>query len=51
MVAAVAAERQIVGLDVVEVRPIPGQVTSEFLAARLVYRTIGLIARAAGWLR
>lgn len=34
----VAAEKTIVAADVVEVSPIPGQVVTEFLAARLIYR-------------
>lgn len=44
LLAAVAAKRHIVAADVMEVRPIPGQTTTEFLAARLVYRVIGLVA-------
>ena len=35
-----AAERKIVGMDVVEVMPIPGQAVTEFLAARLIYKLI-----------
>jgi agmatinase len=42
---AVAAERRIVAADVVEVRPIPPSNVTEFLAARLAYRLIGLAAR------
>ena len=34
----VAAEKTIVGADIVEVCPIPGQVVTEFLAARLAYK-------------
>ncbi len=34
----VAAEKTIVGADVVEVMPIPGQAVTEFLAARLAYK-------------
>ena len=49
LIAAVAARRRIVGFDVVEVRPLPDQVASEFLAARLAYRAIGLILKAQGW--
>lgn len=37
----VAAEKNIVGMDVVEVMPIPGQAVTEFLAARLIYKLIG----------
>jgi len=42
LLQAVAARSRIVGFDVVELAPIPGQVASDFLAARLVYRLIGL---------
>src|SRR5205814_2249226 len=42
LLAAVAATRRIVGFDVVELAPLPGQVASDFLAARLAYRMIGL---------
>lgn len=34
----VAAEKTVVAADVVEVMPIPGQVVTEFLAARLAYK-------------
>jgi N1-aminopropylagmatine ureohydrolase len=34
----VAAEKTVVGADVVEVMPIPGQAVTEFLAARLAYK-------------
>ncbi len=36
----VAAEKTIVGADIVEVMPIPGQAVTEFLAARLAYKLI-----------
>lgn len=39
----VAGERQIVGADVVEVMPIPGQAVTEFLAARLIYKLIAYV--------
>jgi agmatinase len=42
LLRAVAERRRIVGCDVVELAPIPGQVASDFIAARLVYRLIGL---------
>lgn len=41
LIAAVARHARIVGFDVVELAPIPGQPASDFLAARLVYRMIG----------
>ncbi|MFP4054261.1 MAG: agmatinase [Phycisphaerae bacterium] len=36
----VCRRREVVAADVVETRPIPGQVTTEFLAARLAYKII-----------
>lgn len=45
----VCAEREVVGFDVVEVAPIPGHHASEFVAAKLMYRMMGYIARARGW--
>jgi agmatinase len=41
LVAAVAAKKRIVGFDVVELAPLPGNVASDFLAARVTYRMIG----------
>lgn len=40
LLRAVAEKQTIVGADVVEVLPIPGQAVTEFLAARLVYKLI-----------
>ncbi len=45
LLAAVARERRIVAADVVEVRPIPPSTVTEFLAARLMYRLIGLVSK------
>ena len=45
LLAAVARARRIVAADVVEVRPLPPSTVTEYLAARLVYRLIGLVAR------
>ena len=42
LLRAVSKRSRIVGFDVVELAPLPGQVASDFLAARLVYRLIGL---------
>ena len=42
LLAAVAKRKRIVGFDVVELAPLPGHVASDFLAARLTYRMIGL---------
>ena len=42
----VAAEKRIVAADIVEVAPIPGQVVTEFLAARLAYKLVGYVQAA-----
>lgn len=39
----VCAKKKVVGFDVVELAPIPGNLVSDFLAARLVYKIIGYI--------
>jgi agmatinase len=39
---AVAEEHEIIGLDVVELAPLAGQAVSDFTAARLLYRALGL---------
>ncbi len=41
----VAAERRVVGFDVVELRPLQDSVVTEYLAAKLVYRMIGYLER------
>lgn len=43
LLGATAMNRKIVGADVVEVRPIPGNTVTEFLAARLIYKLIAHI--------
>jgi agmatinase len=48
LLRAVAARSRIVGFDLVELAPIPGQVASDFLAARLAYRLIGLALASPG---
>jgi len=39
--------RRVVGFDVVELMPIPGQPASDFVAARLTYRMFGYLTRGA----
>jgi agmatinase len=41
LIGAVAMHKRIVGCDVVELAPLPGNVASDFLAARMTYRMIG----------
>jgi agmatinase len=43
LIRAVADHKKIVGLDVVELLPQPGQHASDFLAAKLVYKCLGYI--------
>src|SRR5690606_20591825 len=44
----VFAERNVVGCDVVELAPIPGQAASDFLVAKLVYKMIGYAVHGGG---
>jgi len=46
----VARASNIVGADIVELMPIPGLVAPDFMAARLAYRIVGLVARQRRWL-
>ena len=43
LIRAVAKRKRIVGMDVVELLPQPGDHASDFLAAKLVYKTLGYI--------
>jgi agmatinase len=43
LLRSVSKDRKIVGFDVMELCPIPGQPASDFLAAKLVYRLLGYI--------
>ncbi len=43
LLCRVCQSRKVVGLDVVEVTPIPGQVATEFAAAKLIYRILGYV--------
>jgi agmatinase len=45
IMAALARRGPIIGLDLVELAPIPGQRLSEFTAARLLYKALGYIYR------
>ena len=46
LLRAVFERRQVVGMDVVELSPIPGQIVSEFFAAKLVNKLIGYLGLA-----
>ncbi len=46
IIRTVAREAQVVAIDCVELAPLPGQHASDFLAAKLVYKAIGLALAA-----
>lgn len=46
LVRAVAAQKKIVAMDVVELLPQPGDHASDFLAAKLIYKTLGYVFAA-----
>lgn len=48
VVREAAGRREVVAFDVMETRPIPGSVISEFTAAKIAYRIMGHIAASAG---
>jgi agmatinase len=43
LIRAVAGHKKIVGMDVVELLPQPGDHASDFLAAKLIYKTLGYV--------
>jgi len=43
MISKISGEREIVGFDAVELAPIPYETSSDFLAAKLIYKIIGCI--------
>ncbi len=43
----VAAEKNVVGADITEVMPLPGQAVTEFIAARLAYKLIAYVQTAS----
>lgn len=49
LVRALTARKRVVGFDVTELCPTEGPTACSFLAAKLVYKTIGLIAKSYGW--
>ena len=49
LLARVAQEKDVIGFDVVELLPTSGLHACEFLAAKLVYRFLGLLVEPKGW--
>ena len=43
LIGRVAAERRIIGVDLVELSPIPGVIAPDFTAARLAYKVINMV--------
>ncbi|NCB38585.1 MAG: agmatinase [Erysipelotrichia bacterium] len=43
-------EKNVVGFDVVELCPIPGNIASDFMAAKLVFKMLGRIFRKNSWI-
>ncbi len=43
-------EKNVVGFDVVELCPIPGNIASDFMAAKLVFKMLGRIFKKNGWI-
>jgi len=43
LIRAVSRKCRVRGFDVVELSPLPGQVASDFLAAKLIYRIMGYL--------
>lgn len=41
---------RVIGFDVVELMPVPSNTVSEFTAAKLIYRLLGMIGKKRGWL-
>ncbi|MFH1448520.1 MAG: agmatinase [Candidatus Micrarchaeota archaeon] len=46
----VCEKKTVVGFDVVELCPIPGQIGSDFFASLLTYKIMGYIGKKRGWL-
>jgi agmatinase len=40
LLRAVTEAKNVLGADIVEIKPVPGQTVTEFLAARLAYKLI-----------
>ncbi|MEK7648332.1 MAG: agmatinase [Patescibacteria group bacterium] len=46
----VCTKKNVIGLDIVELAPIPGFHAPDFLVAKLIYKLIGYISKAKGYL-
>ncbi len=50
LLKALCSRKRVVAFDLVELCPQPGNVAPDFLAAKLIYRIMGYVAKARGWL-
>ncbi len=46
LLKTVAMKKEVVGFDVVELSPMPGTVAPDFMAAKLIYRTVGYVVES-----
>jgi agmatinase len=44
-------EKNVVGFDVVELCPIPGNIAPDFMAAKLVFKMLGRIFKKNNWIK
>jgi agmatinase len=49
LLTLLCSEREVVGLDVSELKPIPGIDHPQYIMAKLIYRMIGLVFESRGW--
>jgi agmatinase len=50
LLTKVIDKKNVIGFDVVELCPIPGNIASDFLAAKLVFKMLGRIFKKNGWI-
>ena len=50
LVEKVCQEKNVIGFDCVELAPAPGSVSSDYIAAKLVYRIMGFISAKQKWI-
>ena len=50
LLTRVIEEKNVVGFDVVELCPIPGNIAADFMAAKLVFKMLGRIFKKNGWI-
>lgn len=49
--AALTEKRNIIGFDVMELCPVPGNIASDFFAAKLTFKLLGRIFSKNGWIK